>query len=58
MDVSRFVIAGSFFMISYALHRKFSFREYKKVGVAIYADGVEDIKLIYKKISLIIITQA
>ena len=51
MDVSRFVIAGSFFMISYALHRKFSFREYKKVGVAIYADGVEDIKLIYKKIS-------
>ncbi len=51
MDISRFVIAGSFFMISYALHRKLSFREYKKVGVAIYADGVEDIKLIYNKIS-------
>ena len=51
MDLSRFVIAGSFFMISYALHRRFSFREYKKVGVAIYADGVEDIKLIYNKIS-------
>lgn len=51
MDFSRFVIAGCFFMISYAIHRRFSFREYKKVGVAIYADGVEDIKLIYNKIS-------
>jgi len=51
MDLSRFVIAGSFFMISYLLHRKLSFREYKKVGVAIYADGVEDIKLIFNKIS-------
>lgn len=51
MDLSRFTIAGCFFMISYALHRKLSFKEYKKVGVAIYADGVEDIKLIYNKIS-------
>lgn len=51
MDASRFVIAGSFFMVSYVLHRRFSFREYKKVGVAIYADGVEDIKLIFNKIS-------
>ena len=44
MDLSRFFIAGCFFLISYALHRKLSFKEYKKVGVAIYADGVEDIK--------------
>lgn len=51
IDVSRFVIAGSFFMISYMLHRRISFREYKKVGVAIYADGLEDIKLIFNKIS-------
>lgn len=51
MDVSRFVIAGSFFIFSFILHRKFSFREYKKVGVAIYADGVEDIKEIFNKIS-------
>ena len=51
MDTSRFVIAGSFFIFSYLLHRKLSFREYKKVGVAIYADGVEDIKLIFNKIS-------
>ncbi len=51
IDVSRFVIAGSFFFVSYILHRNLSFREYKKVGVAIYADGVEDIKLIFNKIS-------
>jgi pentose-5-phosphate-3-epimerase len=51
MDISRFVIAGSFFIVSYVLHRNLSFREYKKVGVAIYADGVEDIKLIFNKIS-------
>ena len=51
MDSSRFFISGIFFIFSYLLHRKFSFREYKKVGVAIYADGIEDIKLIYSKIS-------
>ena len=51
MDFTRFVIAGGFFMVSYILHRKFSFHEFKKVGVAIYADGVEDISLIYNKIS-------
>lgn len=53
VDFSRFIIAGGFFMISYLLHRRFSFKEYKKVGVAIYADGVEDIKNIYNKISMI-----
>jgi len=51
MEVSRFLIAGLFFILSYLLHRKFSFKEFKKVGVAIYADGVEDIKLIYDRIS-------
>ena len=51
MESSRFFISGIFFIFSYLLHRKFSFREYKKVGVAIYADGIEDIKLIYSKIS-------
>lgn len=51
MDFSRFFFAAVFFLFSYILHRKYSFREYKKVGVAIYADGVEDIKLIFNKIS-------
>ncbi len=51
MELSRFLISGIFFGFAYILHRKFSFKEYKKVGVAIYADGVEDIKLIFDKIS-------
>lgn len=51
MDLSRFLFAGVFFIFSYILHRKFTFKEFKKVGVAIYADGVEDIANIYLKIS-------
>lgn len=51
VDLSRFVIAGAFFLVSYFLHRRISFKENKKVGVAVYADGVEDIKKIYEKIS-------
>ena len=50
MDISRFIFAAIFFLISYILHRKLSFKEFKKVGVAIYADGVEDISLIFNKI--------
>ncbi len=51
MDFSRFIFAAIFSIFSYVLHRKYSFKEYKKVGVAIYADGVEDINLIFNKIS-------
>jgi len=51
IELSRFVISGIFFLLSYLLHRRFTFKEYKKVGVAIYADGVEDINKIYNRIS-------
>ena len=37
-------------MVAYILHRRFSFRDFKQVGVAVYANGVEDIRGIYKKI--------
>ncbi len=49
-DLARFLISGVCFLVFYFFHRRFSFNEYKKVGVAIYADGVEDIKKIYKHI--------
>lgn len=49
-ELSRFLIAGTFFLIAYWFHRRYSFVEYKQVGVAIYADGVEDIGAIYEKI--------
>ncbi|NDA62345.1 MAG: hypothetical protein EBX50_09905 [Chitinophagia bacterium] len=48
---SRFLISGILFFFSYLLHRRFSFKDYKKVGVAIYADGVDDVQNIYNKIS-------
>ena len=44
------IISGSCFIIFYFLHKKFSFKDYVKVGVAIYANGVEDINKIYEKI--------
>ena len=46
----RIFISGSMFMIGYLLHRKFSFRDRKKVGVAIYANGVEDVAQIHTTI--------
>lgn len=49
-EQARFVVAGTVFVVAYLFHRRFSFRDYKKVGVAIYANGVEDIKGIYDKI--------
>ncbi len=49
---ARFAISGCFFLVGYMLHRKFSFADYKKVGVAIYANGIEDIKKIYERIGV------
>tara|TARA_Y100000996_G_scaffold383583_1_gene339642 strand:+ start:675 stop:1745 length:1071 start_codon:yes stop_codon:yes gene_type:complete len=49
-DLDRMIISGSCFIIFYFLHKKFSFKDYVKVGVAIYANGVEDINKIYEKI--------
>ena len=46
----RLIISGSVFILAYALHRKYSFRDFKKVGVAIYANGVEDLENIYNRI--------
>jgi putative flippase GtrA len=50
-ELSRIIISGSVFWIAYLLHSKFSFKDYKKVGVAIYANGVEDIPQIFNNIS-------
>ena len=46
----RIITSGSFFWIAYLFHRRFSFKDFKKVGVAIYANGVEDLELIYNKV--------
>ncbi|MFH1970198.1 MAG: GtrA family protein [Verrucomicrobiota bacterium] len=47
---ARFLVASQFFLVAYMFHRRFSFADFKKVGVAIYANGIEDIKGIYEKI--------
>ena len=47
----RFLISGIFFIIAYFLHRNFSFKDNRKVGVAIYASGYEDVNNIFNKIS-------
>jgi len=49
-EVDRMLISGCCFIIFYFLHKKISFKNYVKVGVAIYANGVEDINKIYQKI--------
>tara|TARA_B110000046_G_C12946745_1_gene378322 strand:- start:234 stop:1274 length:1041 start_codon:yes stop_codon:yes gene_type:complete len=50
-EISRILISGSMFWIAYFFHSKFSFKDFKKVGVAIYANGVEDINQIFNNIS-------
>ena len=47
---TRFLISGIFFLIGYFFHLKFSFKDTIKVGVAIYANGYENIKKIYEEI--------
>jgi len=49
-ESGRLFISGAIFLLVYGLHRKYSFRDFKKVGVAIYANGVEDLENIHKRI--------
>jgi ribulose-phosphate 3-epimerase len=49
-EQARLVISGGAFSTAYLLHRRFSFADYKKVGVAVYANGIEDIKAIRAQI--------
>ena len=49
-EEARIIISGGFFLIAYFFHIKLSFKDTRKVGVAIYANGYEDIKKIFKLI--------
>lgn len=49
-ELSRLTISGSTFIIAYALNRRYSFRDSRLVGVAVYANGLEDISNIKQKI--------
>lgn len=49
--IVRVLILFFLFSMGYLLHVKISFKDFKKVGVAIYANGVLPIQSIYDKIS-------
>lgn len=51
-EMSRFAVSGGLFFFAYLLHRRFSFRDRKRVGVAVYANGVEDIRGIWERIGI------
>jgi len=47
---TRFFTAGSIFIISYLLHRKYTFTDVKEVGVAVYLSKSENVDDVKKKI--------
>ena len=47
-EVTRLITASSFFIIGYLLHRHFSFKEFKKVGIAFYLNKTLNLKKIFK----------
>ena len=49
-EETRLLISGCFFLVAYFFHIKFSFKDNRKVGVAIYANGYEDVKKIFNTI--------
>ncbi|ATC64737.1 hypothetical protein CMV30_12625 [Nibricoccus aquaticus] len=49
-EQARFGVSAVLFSFGYILHRRYSFADRKQVGVAIYANGVEDIRGIREKI--------
>ena len=51
-EFSRIIISGIVFIFAYILHRKITFREHGKVGVAIYAKRNENTHGIFQKIGI------
>lgn len=49
-EAARIIASGSLFYLAYLLHRRYTFRQFKKVGVAVYAQGVVDIRGIWERI--------
>ena len=51
-EFSRLIIAGSIFILAYLLHKKYSFRNSAKLGVAIYASNETNVHSIFQKIGV------
>ena len=46
----RLISSAALFFFAYLLHRRFTFRGFKEVGVAVYANTTEDIRLVRQKV--------
>jgi len=51
-EQARVVTSGMLFLIAYIFHRRFTFADAKQVGVAVYANHLEDVEAIRKKVGL------
>jgi ribulose-phosphate 3-epimerase len=51
-EQTRVITSGMLFLIAYVLHRRFTFADAKQVGVAVYANKVEDVEAIRRKVGL------
>jgi len=49
-EFKRYLISGCFFIFGYFLHINFSFKNIKKIGIAIYPNSETNLDLIYEKI--------
>ncbi|MEY4387222.1 MAG: hypothetical protein RLY20_2505 [Verrucomicrobiota bacterium] len=49
---ARVVTSGMLFLIAYVFHKRFTFADAKQVGIAVYANHLEDIEAIRKKVGL------
>lgn len=49
-EIKRIITSGLFFIFAYFLHRKFSFKDYKKVGIAFYLTKNIKLNKIFKLI--------
>ena len=51
-EIERLIISGVVFIFAYLLHKKFSFKNSAKLGVAIYASKDSDVHNIFQKIGI------
>ena len=51
-ELNRLIIAGSIFILAYLLHKKYSFKNSAKLGVAIYASNEINVHSIFQKIGV------
>lgn len=49
-ETKRLLTSAIIFLFFYLLHKKYSFRDYKKVGIAVYLSNLLDINNIFKKV--------